>query len=98
MRERTGWRGARRAAAWLPALILALPCAAPAQEDAGTGGPSFRPGDVIGIEGLAKLQPWLPPEFWANRDFFFFEGMELEIGPFHRDYAPYCHNNGMDWA
>ena len=42
---------------------------------------------MITIEQIGKLQPFLPPEFWANRDFFFYEGMKLEIGPFHRDYA-----------
>jgi hypothetical protein len=69
------------------ALLIALAPAGRAQEDATSGGPRFAPGDVIGLDGIGRLQPWLPPEFWANRDFFFFEGMELEIGPFHRDYA-----------
>jgi len=58
-----------------------------AQEDATRAGPTFAEGDVIGLDGLPRLRPYLPTEFWANRDFFFFEGMELEIGPFHRDYA-----------
>jgi hypothetical protein len=30
----------------------------------------------------------LPPEFWDNRDFFFYEGMKLEIGPAFADYSP----------
>jgi hypothetical protein len=79
-------RTARRA---FPLLLAALLAAAPAsaREDASGVGPRFAEGDVIGVDQIGRLQPWLPPEFWANRDFFFFEGMELEIGPFHRDYS-----------
>ena len=78
---------ARRAVATGLALSLSLSPVAWAQEDATVGGPRFEEGDVVGFEGLGPLQPYLPPEFWSNRDFFFFEGMELEIGPFHRDYT-----------
>ncbi|NNL66567.1 MAG: DUF1329 domain-containing protein [Myxococcales bacterium] len=84
-------RHAPRDLAALLALLLLIPPIPPeasAQEDAGTARPGFREGDVIGFESIGKLQPHLPPEFWSNRDFFFFEGMELRIGPFHRDYAP----------
>jgi hypothetical protein len=49
--------------------------------------PAFQEGDLIAFEQVEKLRPYLPPEFWANRDFFFYEGMSLEIGPSHRDYA-----------
>lgn len=45
-------------------------------------------GDVIGYERVEELRSWLPPEFWAHRDFFFFPGMKLHIGPAHRDYTP----------
>jgi hypothetical protein len=58
-----------------------------AQEDAGPGVPAFQEGDLIPFEQVEKLRAYLPPEFWANRDFFFYEGMSLEIGPAHRDYA-----------
>jgi len=58
-----------------------------AQEDAGPGVPAFQEGDLVAFEQVEKLRPYLPPEFWANRDFFFYEGMSLEIGPAHRDYA-----------
>jgi hypothetical protein len=68
----------------LAGLLLAGP--AGAQEDATTGAPPFKEGDVIGFEQIDKLKRYLPEEFWANRDFFFFEGMQLEIGPFHRAY------------
>ena len=45
-------------------------------------------GDSITFDRLDKLRPFLPPEFWDNRDFFFYEGMQLEIGPSLRDYSP----------
>ncbi len=59
-----------------------------AQEDAGVAGPTFKEGDVIGFDGIDSLRKYLPSEFWANRDFFFYEGMRLKIGPFYRDYSP----------
>jgi hypothetical protein len=67
---------------------LALAAPAPAQEDAPAGAPAFKEGDVIEFGRVDSLKPFLPPEFWANRDFFFYEGMRMEIGPFHRDYSP----------
>ena len=66
---------------------LALPLIASAQEDAGPGAPSFAEGDIIPSAKVESLRPFLPEEFWANRDFFFYEGMQLEIGPFQRDYS-----------
>jgi hypothetical protein len=57
-------------------------------EDAGTLTPSFQEGDVISLEEIQKLKPFLPDEFWDNRDFFFYEGMRLEIGPTQADYPP----------
>ena len=81
-------RPGRALAALLPLLAIDLPGPpAAAGGDARHAGPAFSEGDVLGLEGIGKLQPYLPPEFWANRDFFFFEGMELEIGPFYRDYS-----------
>jgi hypothetical protein len=71
------------------ALALALPAAAQdAPQDAGVAGPPFEEGDVITFDKLESIRKYLPPEFWANRDFFFYEGMKLEIGPFYRDYSP----------
>jgi hypothetical protein len=58
-----------------------------AREDSGPGVPAFQEGDLIRLDQIEKLQPYLPPEFWSNRDFFFYEGMSLEIGPSHRDYS-----------
>jgi hypothetical protein len=62
-----------------------------AAEDTGTAGPTFKTGDVIPFEKIDELKPFLPKEVWANRDFFFFEGMKLEIGPFFADYKPSTH-------
>ena len=73
----------------LPALALltgALPAGAQS-EDAGAAVPAFQEGDIIGWDDADKLKPFLPEEFWDNRDFFFFEGMKLEIGPTQADYS-----------
>ncbi len=69
------------------AFVALLSGDARSAEDAAIGEPSFREGDTITLDRVEELRPYLPPEFWANRDFFFYEGMKLEIGPFHRDYA-----------
>jgi hypothetical protein len=74
-----------RFAAVLALLLAAVP--ASAQEDATAVGPPFSEGDVITFDQLDQLKAWLPVEFWNNRDFFFFEGMQLEIGPAHYDYG-----------
>jgi Protein of unknown function (DUF1329) len=71
----------------LPIVILLAAFAAQAQEDVAPGAPTFKEGDVISFDRLESLRPFLPPEFWANRDFFFYEGMQLEIGPTQRDYS-----------
>jgi hypothetical protein len=56
-------------------------------EDAGVLVPSFQEGDVLQFDDIDKLRPYLPAEFWDNRDFFFYEGMRLEIGPTMADYT-----------
>ncbi len=45
-------------------------------------------GSFIGFDSVEMLKDFLPTEFWAHRDFFFFPGMKLEIGPEFRDYTP----------
>jgi Protein of unknown function (DUF1329) len=67
-------------------LLLGVPLAARAADDEATGAPSFKEGDVVGYDGVDKLRPFLPKEVWANREFLFYDGMALEIGPFQRDY------------
>ena len=81
-------RSARRAFIAAAAAALVLPSGARAQEDAGAGAPSFKEGDVISFDKIDSLKNFLPAEFWANRDFFFFEGMKMEIGPAFADYSP----------
>jgi len=77
-----------RALIALVLFAIALSPAASAQQDAGDSGPSFKEGDVITFDNVDAIRRYLPSEFWANRDFFFYEGMQLEIGPFQRDYSP----------
>jgi hypothetical protein len=71
--------------------VLAVSALAVAQGKAGDIGavePPFKEGDVITFDKIDSLKPFLPPEFWNNHDYFFYEGMKLEIGPFFRDYTP----------
>ena len=74
------------------ALLIGLAPAAPGTaqqaEDAGAMAPAFKEGDVITFDAVEKIRPFLPKEFWDNRDFFFFEGMQMEIGPIQADYSP----------
>jgi len=70
----------------LLALGLALPAAA-TSEDSEALAPPFHAGDVITFDEIGMLKPYLPPEFWDNRDFFFYEGMKMDIGPAFRDYS-----------
>ena len=75
----------------LLAAVLLFAAGSPlahAADDTGTATPPFKPGDVIGFDKIDSLKPFLPKELWPNRDFFFFEGMKLEIGPFFADYSP----------
>jgi hypothetical protein len=48
--------------------------------------PAWKPGDKVVFEELTRLQRWLPQEVWDRRDAFFFEGMQMEIGPCYRRY------------
>lgn len=48
----------------------------------------FRSGDAVTPERLAALARFLPRPVWEQREAFFFEGMQLEIGPCFRDYSP----------
>ena len=77
-----------RLIALLGILSFALPATAQTAEDAGSLAPQFKEGDVISFDQIEKLRPYLPTEFWDNRDFFFYEGMQMEIGPSDYDYTP----------
>ncbi|HBZ69127.1 MAG TPA: hypothetical protein DEP35_05015 [Deltaproteobacteria bacterium] len=76
----------------LALVVLGLAAPPPSKsalrQDTGTVGPPFREGETITFEQIQKIQPYVPPEFWNQREFFFFDGMKLEIGPFFRDYSP----------
>jgi hypothetical protein len=61
------------------ALILSATDAVP---------PPFRVGDVLDERKTVALENFVPPELWAHRERFFYEGMQLEIGPCYRNYAP----------
>jgi hypothetical protein len=72
----------------LASLLLLAPSAGAELEDAGGAIPSFQEGDILSLDDVDKLKPFLPEQLWDNRDFFFYEGMQLEIGPTMRDYTP----------
>ncbi len=77
----------------LPAVaalfFLAPSTSTHAEVDARPDGPAaLREGEIIDFARVERLKPYLPPELWAHRQFVFYEGMRLEIGPAFRDYAP----------
>ncbi|MFQ5515464.1 MAG: DUF1329 domain-containing protein [Myxococcota bacterium] len=74
--------------ALLLALTLSLAAPVPADDLDAVAGVPFREGVVIGIEDLTRIRDYIPPPFWEHRDYFFFEGMQLRIGPFFADYSP----------
>ena len=72
----------------LPRLALTLLlcfAAAPASADDTFSIPT---GTLLGHADLARLEPYLPTQYWVQRDVFFPPGMEMEIGPAFRDYSP----------
>jgi hypothetical protein len=74
---------------WIWALsALLFVSGASAQETAEDVIPGlpFKEGDVLHYEEIDKLKDYLPPEFWKHREYFFFEGMEMQIGPSFRAY------------
>jgi Protein of unknown function (DUF1329) len=83
-----------RASACGAVLFLALVCLpspaasseSSAAEDAATA--PLREGETITFDQVERLRPFLPPELWPHRDFIFFEGMRLQIGPPFADYSP----------
>ncbi|HJO23528.1 MAG TPA: DUF1329 domain-containing protein [Myxococcota bacterium] len=56
----------------------------------GTDAPAFpfHTGDTFSMEELDALKDFLPPYVWEQRDRFFYEGMQLEIGRCFADYSP----------
>ena len=71
-------------------LSLSLPAMALAQEKKAQDvlpTTPFKEGDTISFEQIDKLKDFLPEQFWENREFFFYEGMQMEIGPTFRKYG-----------
>jgi hypothetical protein len=62
--------------------------AAGSAEDSGPKPPPLKEGEIISFAQVNRLEPFLPPELWPHRDFLFYEGMQLEVGPAFRDYSP----------
>ncbi len=78
-----------KAVACFAGVLLAMSgISAQAQEDAEGMAPTFKEGDIITFDKIDAIKPFIPAAFWNNRDFFFYEGMQLEIGPSFRDYTP----------
>ena len=46
----------------------------------------LREGMILRFQNLLALQRLIPPEIWANREVFFYPGMNMVIGPCHRRY------------
>ncbi len=46
----------------------------------------IEPGMTIDKDSLLALRTLLPSELWKFREVFFFEGMQMEIGPCHRRF------------
>ena len=63
-------------------LSTVVPDAARAEEF------SFAEGDRLDRAASERLKPWLPASFWSHRSIYFYDGMEMEIGPAQRDYSP----------
>ncbi|MCX5738439.1 MAG: hypothetical protein NTZ61_08095 [Proteobacteria bacterium] len=72
---------------WMALAAVAVPTAAFAADDTGVAGPTFKEGDTVSFDKIESLKNFVPAEFWANRDFFFYEGMKMEVGPFFKDYG-----------
>ncbi len=75
-----------RRASWSVLLVASLLPAALLAQD--VSGPALKSGDVISFEKIDSLERYLPKEFWDNRDFFFYEGMQMRIGAVQADYTP----------
>jgi len=46
----------------------------------------LREGMLLRYDSVLRLRALIPVEVWRNRDVFFFEGMQMTIGPCHRRY------------
>jgi hypothetical protein len=46
----------------------------------------IREGMLLRFDDMLALRSLLPVEVWRHREQFFFEGMQMTIGPCHRRY------------
>ena len=68
--------------------LLALATAAPTPTARAEDTFPLPTGRIVHHADIAQLEPFLPAQFWAQRDAFLPPGMEMEIGPAFRDYTP----------
>ncbi len=68
-------------------VLFVLATKSASAQEAASATSKIAEGDLIGFDEIKKLRPFLPEEFWDNRDFFFYEGMRLEIGPTQFPYV-----------
>jgi hypothetical protein len=64
----------------------AVPEQAGAFADDAVPGIPFKEGQIIGMDELDRIKDYIPEPFWENREFIFFEGMTMQIGPFYKEY------------
>jgi hypothetical protein len=83
-------RASTLALVWLAAACLTPSAAEGGEQQAASDDavPQLRDGEVISFDQVDRLRPFLPPELWPHRDFVFYEGMRMEIGPPFADYSP----------
>lgn len=81
-RRRRGWSRV------LLGMLVAVAGPATADTDALPGPADLREGETVSFDEVDRLRRFLPPEIWPHRDFIFYEGMRLEIGPSFADYSP----------
>jgi hypothetical protein len=70
------------------ALLVAADAAAVEEVEDVVPGYPFKEGDTVKFEDLHKIRGYIPEPFWENREYFFFEGMTMGIGPFHANFSP----------
>lgn len=73
-----------------PARLLALVAAAACLPLVPASAAEFpyAEGQAVDRAGTDALKPWLPAPLWAHRNLYFYDGMEMTIGPRQRDYSP----------
>ncbi|MHC4504243.1 MAG: DUF1329 domain-containing protein [Planctomycetota bacterium] len=49
---------------------------------------TLKTGDVTTAESVSSLRAYIPTAIWDRREYFFHEGMRLEVGDCFRDYSP----------